>query len=44
MLTIFLVLGLIKMIIDQHKEDKFFKKFPIEEWEKEIYKERPPDS
>lgn len=36
MLTIFVILGIIKMCIDQHKETKFFKKYPLEDHEKDI--------
>ena len=44
MLTVLIVLGLIKMSYDQWKQDKWFKKFPIEDFDKETYNnEEPPD-
>lgn len=32
-LTTLVVLGLIKLSYDQYKEDQFFKKHPVEDWE-----------
>ncbi len=37
MLTVFVILGLLKLISDQRKEDTWFSKYPVEEFDKETY-------